>query len=542
MAFDPPTTLDALLELPEDEHCEFKEAKNRFSGDELRKYACAMANCGGGCIVFGVTDKRPRQVVGTNAFPQPEKACRGLIDVLHVNVGIRLFKQDGKCIVVFTIASRPIGEPVKDSNGTYWWREGERLVPMPNAVLRKILDETAEDFSAQVCAKATLADLDPQSIEDFREQWVRKSGNPRLRTLSAEQLLRDCGVMTEEGVTNAALILFGTADALARFIPQAEIVFEYRQGRTAGPADVSHRFRQGFFATLTPLLELINLRNTTQHYQDGLFIWDIPTFNESVIREAVLNAICHRDYLRPGSVFIRQYQDAMKIESPGGFPPGITVENVLERQSPRNRKIAEVFALCGLVERAGQGMNKMFEQAVREAKPLPTFDGSDDFQVMLTLGGMVVNPSLLKILERIGEETLTSFATEDFLILSSLANDKKLHPSWQPRLHALMALGIVEQINRRHYVLSQRIAAAIGKAGTRTRNKGLDRNTNKALILQLLREQGEKGASAADFRQLFPALSRDQIYPLLNELRDSGLIALQGSGKGSIWVIAQPNA
>lgn len=543
MAFNTLLTIDELLELPEDEHCEFKEAKNRFSEDELRKYACALANCKGGLIVFGVTDNRPRQVVGTNAFQQPEKICRKLIDILHVDVHFKLHNVEGKRVLVFEVARRPIGEPVRDSQGVYWWREGESLVPMPNVILRKILAEAADDFSAEICDGATLLDLDRQAIETFQSLWARKSGESRLLALSQEQLLHDCGVVTEEGVTYAALILFGTSDALVRFIPQAEIVFEYRQNQMPGPADDIHRFRQGFFAIFDSLWTVINLRNTTQHYQDGLFIWDIPTFNESVVREAVLNAVCHRDYLRPGNVFVRQYPSWMRIESPGGFPSGITVENVLDRQAPRNRKIAEVFAYCGLVERAGQGMNKMFEQSVREAKRLPNFDGSDEFQINLTLDGAIINPALLKILERIGEETLTSFATEDFIILSALANDDKLSSSWYPRLHALAQFGIVEQVNRKHYVLSQRIASAIGKAGTRTRNKGLDRNTNKALILQLLRDQGNKGAQASDFMHLFPAFSRDQVYSLLKELRDIGQITSRGRGKSACWFLTgQSNA
>lgn len=79
-------TLDDILIAKEGENFEFKEAKNRFDYGELVKYACAMSNLGGGCIVFGVTDHRPRQVVGSQAFDQPERTRRGLIDKLKVCV------------------------------------------------------------------------------------------------------------------------------------------------------------------------------------------------------------------------------------------------------------------------------------------------------------------------------------------------------------------------------------------------------------------------------------------------------------------------
>lgn len=64
----------------------------------------------------------------------------------------------------------------------------------------------------------------------------------------------------------------------------------------------------------------MNLRNDIQHYQEGFFIFDIPTFNESVVREAILNAVSHRNYQLAGSVFIRQFPDRLVIESPGGLP------------------------------------------------------------------------------------------------------------------------------------------------------------------------------------------------------------------------------
>ncbi|MFZ4396803.1 MAG: helix-turn-helix domain-containing protein, partial [Kiritimatiellia bacterium] len=88
--------LNELLEAKEGEHVEFKEAKNRFDFVELVKYACAIANEGGGYIVLGVTDKRPRQVVGSEAFDQPERTRAGLMERLHLRVDFHLLQHDGK--------------------------------------------------------------------------------------------------------------------------------------------------------------------------------------------------------------------------------------------------------------------------------------------------------------------------------------------------------------------------------------------------------------------------------------------------------------
>lgn len=79
-------TIDDLLKAKEGEQYQFKEAKNRFDSGEAARCCCALANCGGGKLVFGITDKRPRKVVGSKAFDQPERTRKGLIDKLKVMV------------------------------------------------------------------------------------------------------------------------------------------------------------------------------------------------------------------------------------------------------------------------------------------------------------------------------------------------------------------------------------------------------------------------------------------------------------------------
>src|SRR5262249_27966034 len=160
-----------------------------------------------------------------------------------------------------------------------------------------------------------------------------------------------------------ALLMFGTREALGRYqLAHAEVIFEYRSQEASGPPAQREEFRQGFLPTLDALWSLVNLRNDIQPFQDGLVVLGIPTFNELAVREPILNAVVHRDYRQGGSVFVRQFPRRLEITSPGGFPPGITTENVLWKQNPRNRRIAEAVAKCGLVERSGQGMNLMYEE------------------------------------------------------------------------------------------------------------------------------------------------------------------------------------
>lgn len=299
-------------------------------------------------------------------------------------------------------------------------------------------------------------------------------------------------------------------------------------------------FRQGFFSFYDKLWETIDLRNTNQHYQDGLFIWDIKTFNEAAIREAILNAVSHRDYRDAGSVFVRQYPERIEIVSPGGLPPGITFENILWEQAPRNRRLAEVFERCGLVERAGQGMNRIFESCIRESKQAPDFAHSDDYHFWITLHGDIQHPEFLRVLERIGRERVLSFSLDDFIVLQAVFEERQIEPRFEGSLHMLLDEGIIEKRigqRRKGYVLSRRLYAAIGKSGVHTRKAGLDKDTNKELLLKHIRESEPEGAKMEEFLQVLPSFNRRMIQTFLYALRKEGKIYCSGAKKGARWHI-----
>jgi ATP-dependent DNA helicase RecG len=143
-------TLQEILGAKEGHHFEFKEAKNRFGAKEAAEYLCAISNHGGGRLVLGVSDKRPRKVVGSKAFEQPESSILYFMDKLRVRCDFEIYHdENGKRVLVFEVASRPVGLPVQ-FDGTAWWREGERLVPMPESVRRTIYAESGEDFSGHI--------------------------------------------------------------------------------------------------------------------------------------------------------------------------------------------------------------------------------------------------------------------------------------------------------------------------------------------------------------------------------------------------------
>ncbi len=529
--------LHRLMNAMEGENLEFKEARQSYQFDKLLKYCAALANEGGGKIILGVSDQRPRRIIGTRAFTQPERTRGGLIEKLRLRVDLDVLRPSERRVLVFTIPPRPVGVPIQ-TDGIYWTRRGDSLVPMTEEQLREIFNEIGHDFSADFCQKATLDDLDPVAIEDFRKRWIEKSANKALGRLDRKQLLHDSEAVVDGNVTYAALVLFATRQALGQHLAQAEVVFEYRSTEASGPAQQRKEYREAFFSFYDDLWNIINLRNDLQHYQDGLFIWDIPTFEERSVREAILNAVSHRDYRLGGSVFVRQYPRHLIIESPGGFPPGITLENILDRQYPRNRRIADLFAKCGLVERSGQGMNLIFEEAIRRGKLPPDFTGTDRYQVSLALHGQVQDSAFVLFLEKISRERSVSFSTQDFLILDRVHRGLPVQEELKPQLSYLVETGVLELTGRgrgARYVLARRFYAITGRKGVYTLKRGLDRETNKALLLKHISDNNKEGSRFRDLRQVLPSLSIGQLKALMKELKEEGRIYSKGKTKAGLW-------
>lgn len=536
-----PDEITRWLGEPEGERLEFKEARNNFHFDTLVDYCVALANEGGGKILLGVTDARPRRVTGSRAFAEPGRTEAGLYERLRHRIPIEEVMHDGQRLLIAHVPSRLPGT-AWEHNGRYLRRAGDALVPIPGNELQLMFAEAGPDYSAQT-VDAGLDTLAPRALTEFRQRWARKAGNPRILDWSDLELLTNAELVVDGQVTIAALVLLGTREALGRHLAQAEIVFEYRSAEAAGPAQERLEQREGFLSIHDVLWERINRRNDRQSYQDGLFRYDIPTFDEVAVREALLNAVAHRDYRLGGSIFVRQYARRLEVVSPGGFPIGITPENIIDQQHPRNRRLAEVLGKCGLIERSGQGLNLMVESAVRQSKPLPDFAGSSAHEVRLRLAGTVQDPAFIRFLERLGEERLRGFSTHDFLLLDALRRHQPVAGALQTRLPALVDAGVVERHGRGRgvrYILSRGMYAALGQRGVYTRERGLDHETNKALLLQHISLNNAEGCPLSDLKQVLPALTGPQVQGLLQELRAEGRIRVVGNRRWARWYLPMP--
>ena len=160
---------------------------------------------------------------------------------------------------------------------------------------------------------------------------------------------------------------------------------------------------------------------TEAGFTNKFTIYDIHAFNEDVIREAVLNAIGHRLWRDLSSVVIKQYPDGINITNSGGFPNGVTKDNILTVNSqPRNKRVMEVLEKTGQVERAGQGVDKMYYNCLMEGKPLPDYSHTDDYQVELYLQAKIADEAFYIFLKEVQNKRKDKLNVFDLLTLDKV--------------------------------------------------------------------------------------------------------------------------
>ena len=523
--------LTAWLAVPhETERLEFKEAKSSFDYGKLLNYCAALANECGGHIVLGVTNEPPRRVVGTQAFQNADKVKADLTSKLRIRVEASEIAHPEGRVLIFAVPSRPTGRPV-EVDGAYWMRSGESLVAMTPDQLQRIFREDVPDYSASICAEASLADLASVCVGRFRTLWSQRRNVPLPS--SDAQLLEDAELVVDGGITYAAIVLLGTPKGVGRHLANAEVIFHYRHSESELRAAQREEFREGFLAFDDALWQLVDQRNTEHGFLDGLFQRSIKTFNEAVFREAVLNAICHRDYRHQGSVMVEQTPMQLRISSPGGFPQGVTAENIWQKSVPRNRLLATAMSRCGLVERAGYGADFMFGQLLREGKLPPSYDGSDAHEVKLLINGRVSDDNFRKFLSEATNDLGRSLQTSELIALEATRRDARVPPLATACVPTLIKLGLLERAGRGKFVLGRKYQRLLGTAGDYTRRKGLDVGASAALLEQHLREH--EGAALSELCDVLPSHTERQVKRLLQHLREEGKAHFEGHTRGARW-------
>lgn len=538
------TTIEQLnnwLKEKEDSHLEFKSARSKFSEDALSDYCSALANEGGGRLLLGVQDNG--RVVGTTVFSGTHnKLSIKLLSKLKIRIDVEeVLHPDGR-VVVFHIPAHPTGQPIKSTGKyTYPMRAGESLLEMDTITLKRLLNEIEPDFSCSLIPELTILSLDSKAIQKLKGLWSKKARRKDFLKISDEQMLSNLSLRTKDGLNYTCLILLGKREIIDQLLPDAEIIFEWRQDPKKTAYDFRRSWRAPFILIYDEIWETINSRNIRIPFQEGLIQREIFAFDEKSVREALLNAVTHRDYTIKGrSIFIKASPKDFFIESPGGFVPGITIENIISSSAWRNRRLAETFEKAGLVERSGQGMNDIFETTIKEGKGLPDLSESDAFYVRLNIPAQVKDKNFILFLEKVVNKKQIILSFEEIHELEKIREQEVIANSEYKK--KFLDLGIIEQVGRTRgvkYILSHKYYAYKGKVGIHTRLTGLSRDQKKELILKHLKGK-EKGFSK-DFQDAFPELKSGDISNLLQELKRAGKVIHVGSFKSGHWILTGEN-
>lgn len=335
-----------LMALPrETEGLEFKEAKKQYDFSQLYRYCVAIANEGGGRLILGVSDERPRRVVGTEAFRNPNEAQSRILDKLGFRVSVEEVADPDGRILIFHIPSRPTGSAYQ-LDGAYLMRCGENTTAMTEDRLRAIFDEGKPDWLSELaCTDLASADvvrlLDTQSYFD-----LMKLPYPARRSAVLDRLERDHVIVKQTdayAVTNFGAILFAKKlddfGDLGRKAPRV-IVYE-------GTSKLKTRLEQpgakGYAVGFQGLVDFIIAQTPTNEVIERAIRQQTKMFPDIAIRELVANALIHQDFRESGtSVVIEVYSDRIEISNPGR--PFIPPERFIDEYQSRNERLADLFA------------------------------------------------------------------------------------------------------------------------------------------------------------------------------------------------------
>ena len=231
-----------------------------------------------------------------------------------------------------------------------------------------------------------------------------RGGDEVLLSLDDLELAKALGaVKTLNGevvVCVLGLLLFGREDVLAERLPTHEVAFQALTGTTV---DVNEFSRWPVLRVLEAVEARAQVRRSEREFLLGMVCVGIPNVLPSAFREALANALTHRDYTRLGAVHVQWRAGEIAISNPGGLPDGVRLGNLLVTPPrPRNPLLADALKRAGIVERTARGVDLIFAEQVRCGHPAPRYETDGQTGVNLTLG--CDEPDLDLVRLRIEEE------------------------------------------------------------------------------------------------------------------------------------------
>ena len=356
-----------------------------------------------------------------------------------------------------------------------------------------------------------------------------------------QQALNDLKLIVNGKVTNAAVLLVGKEEIIATHFPQAKVMHEYRNVDGQERFDKRIVFGQPFYILIDKLWETIDARNGNVPVQEGPYLFDIPFFNEQVIREVVNNAFAHRNYRIGSEIVVKQYPNKLCVISPGGFPLGVTLNNMLTVSStPRNRLLADVLAKTGIVERSGQGMDIIFRLTLSEGKQKPDYEKTDDYQVTAILSAVVKEPAFALFIQAIQQELPENQKLSVFDIMTFSAIREGKQPWDKDIAKRLYELGYLEKRGKTsavRYIMPRRYYELTGNMTEYSNLIDWDDEQVWAVLFPYLNKYGK--AKKTDISKLLMShISDSQLRRVIERFTDKGLIIKSGKTVNTVYTLS----
>jgi len=515
---------------------------------EVRETVVCLANARGGTIILGVSDrKRTRREAIHGVGPvDAQDLRRRIYDGTEPRILVEieeLVESEGRLLLVRVPRGMP---PHTTTEGVGRIRVGKECKPLTGSALSRLMFAGGQrDLTAETVPGVTTGDLDPEQIGLLQRTIQAEGGSPGLTGVPADELLSKLELIRDGEVTLAALLLLGRGLALARSIPQHEVVF--LRFRTATKYDVRHDLKGPLLSTLQFMERLLTAHmNIANLGTDGFGQLTIPDVTWWVAREAILNALVHRDYFLRQSVYIELHRDRLVVTSPGGFMGGVTPANVL-RHSParRNPLLASALQSVGLVNRAGLGVDRIYEELLRLGKGVPRYD-ADESMVRLILPTRTQSA----FARFVAAETREGRGLElDDLIALRAVTERGFLDRWTAaqwlqlsegeaatRLVSLRERGYLAPQGRGRgttYRLARHLSDLLRGHAETDRELPLDAEAVRLRVEAILGERGT--LTNAEIRRL-SGFSRTEALRLLHSMADQGIVALRGRGRAAHYV------
>lgn len=368
-----------MVALGESERLEFKGSSGQRS--EAARSVCGMLNGIGGHVMFGVADKGSiiGQQVSTKTVEDITAELRRIDPPAFPDIEV-VSCENGLDVIVLSVTGRG-GVYLYD--GRPYLRQGPTTIVMPREEYeRRVIEQMHSNRrweNEPADANITVSDLDERQIQDTVAEAIRLGRLESNIRRDTESILLGLELIRDGRLLNAAVALYGKSERLRSIYPQLSIRLARFRGmdRLADFSDNrqywGHAFAlfdhaQRFLMDHVPIAGRVTSDNWIRE--------DRPLYPPRATREALANALCHRDYAGSGgATSIAMYDDHLEIVNPGGFHYGITPEHLStpHESRPWNPIIANVFYRAGIIERWGSGTLNILDWCEENSNPRPTW-------------------------------------------------------------------------------------------------------------------------------------------------------------------------